>query len=84
MTAQKIIGYDSVADPGSLILIFIHPGSQIPNPGSQILDPRSRISDPTTTTKEEGGQNLLIYPFCIHKSHKIEKKFLVWTGREKI
>ncbi len=47
----------SVADPESLsrIMIFIHPGSRIPDHRSQIPDP--------TPTKEVGEKNLLSHLF---------------------
>jgi hypothetical protein len=54
----------SVADPGCLsrILIFVYPGSPIP--------------DPETATKERGEKNLLYYLFCSHKLKII--LFLNW------
>jgi hypothetical protein len=51
--------------PGSRILIFTHPGSQIPNPGSRIPDPGSRIPDPKTATKERGEKKLVVIPFYV-------------------
>jgi hypothetical protein len=44
--------------PGSRILIFTHPGSQIPDPGS-------RIPDPKTAIKERGEKKLVVIPFIV-------------------
>jgi hypothetical protein len=52
--------------PGSRILIFIHPGSRIP--------------DPTITPKEGGGWGeFFCCPtiFCSHKYHKIVNNFIL-------
>jgi hypothetical protein len=49
--------------PGSRILIFTHPGSQISNPGSRIWDPGSQIPDPKTAIKERGGKKFVVIPF---------------------
>jgi hypothetical protein len=44
--------------PGSRILIFTHPGSQIPDPGS-------RIPDPKTGRKERGEKKLVVKHFFV-------------------
>jgi hypothetical protein len=44
--------------PGSWILIFTHPRSQIPDPGS-------RIPDPKTATKEGGEKKFVVVPFYV-------------------
>jgi hypothetical protein len=54
---------------GSQILIFIHPGSRIP--------------DLTTKTKEGGRGQLLVYLFCSHQFHKIENHFIFEQVRKK-
>jgi hypothetical protein len=53
----------SIADPGCLsrILIFVHPGSRIPDPSSK------------TATKERSEKKFVVLPFfCSHKYHKTE------------
>ncbi len=60
---RKMKRMRSVADPGCLsrILIFVHPGSRIP--------------DPKTATKERGEKKIVLPFFCSHKCHKIEIYF---------
>jgi hypothetical protein len=56
--------------PGSLILIFTDPGSQIP--------------DPETATKEMGEKNCCYTFFCSHKFHSIENYFIFEMAKKKI
>jgi hypothetical protein len=56
--------------PGSRILIFIHPGSRIP--------------DPKTAIKEMGEKILLSYLFCGYKYHKIENYYIFERAKRKI
>jgi hypothetical protein len=64
--------------PGSRILIFTHPRSQIPDPGSW-------ISDSKTATKERGGKKLCCHNFlCSHKFHKIANYFSFEVLKKKI
>jgi hypothetical protein len=57
--------------PGSRILIFTHPGSQIP--------------DPKTATKERGEKKICCHNFsCSHKFHKIENYFSFEVLKKKI
>ncbi len=58
--------------PKSRILIFIHPGSRIPDLGSRIPDLGSRIPDlgsripdPKTATKEKGEKKFDVIPFYV-------------------
>jgi hypothetical protein len=51
--------------PGSRILIFTHPGSQIPDLGSRIPDLGSRIPDPKIATKERVEKKFVIIPFYV-------------------
>ncbi len=63
----------SVADPGCLsrILIFTHPGSQIP--------------DPKTATKERGKKKKFCHTFlCSHKFHKNKNYFSFEVLKKKI
>jgi hypothetical protein len=56
---------------GSRILIFVHPGSGIP--------------DPKTARKERGGKNICCPSFfCSHKYHKIEIIFIFELAKKKI
>jgi hypothetical protein len=52
--------------PGSPILIFTHPGSQIPGPGS-------RIPDTKTAIKERGEKKLVVINFT-----KFKKKIILF------
>jgi hypothetical protein len=76
----KIIGYDSVADPGSLILTFIHPGSQI-------LDPESRTPVPGPPIQQQQqkrrGYKICCLTFFASTNFTKLKNFYVWTGTEK-
>jgi hypothetical protein len=66
------VTFPSIADPGCLsrILIFIHPGSRIP--------------DQTTAAKQEGEKLVVISFFCSHKYHKIENYFIFELEKKKI
>jgi hypothetical protein len=62
--------------PGSRILIFIHPGSRIPNLGSLIPDP--------TTAKRRGKIFCCPIIFSIHKYHKIVNNFFFLAKKLRI
>jgi hypothetical protein len=52
----------------------------IPDPGFlSIPDP-----GPKTETKEMGEKNLLSYPFCNHKHHKVENYFIFELAKKNI
>jgi hypothetical protein len=62
--------------PESLILIFIHLGSRIPNPGS-------RIPDPTTATTEEEEKKFVVQPIFGAINITKMKKLYFWNKRRK-
>jgi hypothetical protein len=74
---SRIIAVLRIRDvyPGSRILIFIHPGSRIPDLGS-------RIPDPKKATKERGEKKLVV--ICCHKFHKIVNYFSFEVLKKKI
>ncbi len=67
--------FPSVADPGCLtrILIFTHPGSQIPDHGSRIQKQQQK----------RRVKKYLSYLFFSHKVHKIENYFIFEMRKKK-
>jgi hypothetical protein len=76
------MAHSSVADPGFL--------SRIPDLGSRISDPGSRISDPGSKIQKQQQKrgvrkkNLLSYPFCSPKFHKIKNYLIFEMIKKKI
>jgi hypothetical protein len=71
--------------PGSQILIFTNPGSQIPNPGSQISDPRSRIQQQQQQQLKRGVKKICCHTFFrSHKFYKIENYLIFEMLKKKI
>jgi hypothetical protein len=73
---------DVIPDPRSRILIFTHPGSQIPDPRSRIMDPGSRIKK---QQQKIGVKKICCHTFlCSHKFYKIEHYFSFEVQKKKI
>jgi hypothetical protein len=61
--------------PRSRILIFIYPGSRIPDAGSWIPDPGAQIQP--QQQKRQGKKSFVLrsYLYCSQKYHKTENYF---------